>query len=217
LKHCDCGCCEGTRVTTPLTLSNRPGLSALSYRVGTYGDFFNSMKARLSSLDITSGTNDGSTPSQPDPLADLSTRDVSDPSIALLDAWAVTGEILTFYTERLANEGFLRTATDPASVAMLAKLTGTAPGTGVAASTLLAYSLQTGAANITIPAGTRAQNVPAQNQLAQTFETSDDLDARVERNNMQPRQTRPEAINIKTIASNEPVISPGHFHAVKTQ
>ena len=44
-----CGCCEGTEVLTPVTINNRPGLSALAYRVGTQARFFETMKARLSS------------------------------------------------------------------------------------------------------------------------------------------------------------------------
>ena len=43
------------------------------------------------------------------PLAGLTTRDPSDPSIALLDAWAVVADVLTFYQERIANEGYLPT------------------------------------------------------------------------------------------------------------
>ena len=41
----------------------------------------------------------------------LKTRDADDFSIALLDASAVMLDILTFYQERLANESYLRTAT----------------------------------------------------------------------------------------------------------
>ncbi len=50
----------------------------------------------------------------------LRTRDSSDFSIALLDAWALTLDILTFYQERFANEAFLRTAVDQRSVIELA-------------------------------------------------------------------------------------------------
>ena len=46
-----CDCCDGPRVLTPLPAYNRPGLSALRYRVGTHGTFFETMQARLSSVD----------------------------------------------------------------------------------------------------------------------------------------------------------------------
>ena len=51
----------------------------------------------------------------------LRTRDSTDFSIALLDAWAVALDILTFYQERFANEAFLRTAVDQRSVFELAR------------------------------------------------------------------------------------------------
>jgi hypothetical protein len=47
-----CGCCEGVKKLTPMTLANRPGLSALAYRAGTYSTFFGTMMARLSNLAI---------------------------------------------------------------------------------------------------------------------------------------------------------------------
>ena len=56
------------------------------------------MLARLSSADYPA-------------LRYLKTRDTDDFSIALLDASSVVLDILTFYQERLANESYLRTAT----------------------------------------------------------------------------------------------------------
>src|SRR5947209_6689849 len=44
-----CGCCAGIEVVTPQELINRPGLSAIAYRVGTHTTFLESMLARLSS------------------------------------------------------------------------------------------------------------------------------------------------------------------------
>ena len=38
-----CDCCEGTQVLTPVAIVNRPGLSALAYRVGTHARFFETM------------------------------------------------------------------------------------------------------------------------------------------------------------------------------
>src|SRR5271155_1994767 len=98
-----CNCCRGVSVLTPLNLANRPGLSALVYRIGTYSSFFETMKARLSSPDFALAT--GALP-----LAGLTTRDPSDSAVALLDAWAIVADVLTFYQERIVNEGYLRTA-----------------------------------------------------------------------------------------------------------
>ena len=61
-----CGCCAGIEVVTPQELINRPGLSAIAYRVGTHTTFLESMLARLSSAspivegDVQpAGTSDG--------------------------------------------------------------------------------------------------------------------------------------------------------------
>ena len=47
---CTCGCCEGVEKLTPMPTSNRPGLPALPYRVGTHATFLETMLARLSNL-----------------------------------------------------------------------------------------------------------------------------------------------------------------------
>ena len=106
-----CGCCAGTTVRTPGVVDNRPGLPAIAYRSGVHGDFVASMLAGLTRR------------SRPG-LAGLRTRDPDDPTIALLDAWAVACDVLTFYTERLANERYLRTARDRTSLQELGKLVG---------------------------------------------------------------------------------------------
>jgi hypothetical protein len=192
-----CGCCEGIRELTPETRLNRPGLSALRYRVGTHGSFLETMKARLSNLELTR-EDLGGTGNEGDrfrPLRDLTTRDESDPAIALLDAWAMVGDVLTFYQERFANEGFLITATERRSVLELARLIGYRLRPGVAASVFLAYTLEKDYA-VEIPAGARVQSVPGPGELPQSFETSDKLAARFEWNSLKPRVTRPQIITL---------------------
>ena len=44
----ECGCCAGIAAETPALLFNRPGLSAIAYRVGTHQTFRRSLQARLS-------------------------------------------------------------------------------------------------------------------------------------------------------------------------
>src|SRR5690349_4842706 len=135
----DCGCCEGTTAITPEGTANRPGLTALATRVGTHAAFLETMKARLSSSDFPA-------------LGGLTARNAYDPAIALLDAWATVADVLTFYQERIANEGYLRTATERRSILELGRLVGYALRPGVAASVYLAYTLDVGAA-VTIPVG----------------------------------------------------------------
>jgi predicted phage baseplate assembly protein len=190
-----CGCCEGIEVQTPPSTENRPGLPQLTYRVGTHGSFMQTMLARLSTMEVEVTDLNGQPLPSVRPLTSLSTRDTRDFSIALLDGWATVGDVLTFYDERIANEGFLRTATERRSVLELARLVGYTLRPGVAATVYLAYTLdenQTGAT--TIAAGTRAQSIPGPGETPQSFETSDDLVARPEWNSLNIRQTRPQNI-----------------------
>jgi hypothetical protein len=203
-----CGCCEPM---PPLTaIANRPGLPALAYRIGTYGVFFQRMLDEIH----TATAQGASGPARP--LAALTTRSPDDPVIALLDAWAVVADVLTFYQERIANEGFLRTALERRSILELARAIGYELSPGVAASAYLQFTVEaligtaanTGATRaagaagsgssafnsgiVSVPEGTQVQSVPAPGQLPQSFETSADLIARVDWNALTPRQTRPQ-------------------------
>ncbi|EIL97787.1 putative baseplate assembly protein [Rhodanobacter thiooxydans] len=186
-KHaCACGC--GAIAGTPLPLYNRPGLDSLSYRVGTYADFHATMQADLS---------DAALPA----LAGLRTREADDPAMALIDAWAVGADVLSFYTERIANEGYLRAATERRSVLELARLVDYRLRPGVAASVYLAYTVEKDSPPVTIPAGARAQSVPAPGEQMQGFETAEPLDARFEWNALKPRLTRPPDITPDNVAA----------------
>src|ERR1044072_2438088 len=163
-----CGCCEGIEKLTPADTANRPGLAALRYRVGTHGTFFETMKARLSNLAVEAPGADGQTLQTYYPLARLTTRDPGDPAIALLDSWAIVADVLTFYQERIANEGYLRTATERRSILELARLVGYTLRSGVASTVYLAYTLNEDRSvtppkptATTIPKGSRVQSVPA--------------------------------------------------------
>src|SRR5580692_7436210 len=180
---CTCCCCSGTSVQTPRGENNPPGLPAIAYRTGDWSTFKQSMLARLSSSDYPA-------------LAALKTRADDDFSIALLDASAVVLDILTFYQERLANESYLRTATQLYSLTQLSQLIGYQPSPGVSASTYLAFTLRAATGQpanpattaITIPAGTQVQSVPAQGQKPQYFQTSSDILAKPDWNAL-PVQT----------------------------
>jgi Baseplate J-like protein len=182
-SDCLCGCCSGISVQTPQLETNLPGLPAITYRAGTWATFKASMLARLSSTEYPA-------------LAGLKTRDDDDFTIALLDAASVLLDILTFYQERLANESFLRTATQLQSLTELVRLIGYQPAPGVAASTYLSFTLAapTGLPAdpamqaITIPKGTQVLSAPAQDQAPQTFETSTDILAKSDWNAL-PVQT----------------------------
>jgi hypothetical protein len=183
-----CGCCRGLAAETPATVLNRSGLSAIAYRVGTHAQFKRSMLAGLSTSERTA-------------LAGLRTRDDDDFSIALLDAWAMVADVLTFYQERLANESYLRTATERRSILELARLTGYQPSPGVAASVCLAFTVddaQGAPGEAVVDVGTKVQSVPGQNETAQTFETIESATVRAEWNEVKPATTRPTTVSADT-------------------
>ncbi|MGW8392251.1 putative baseplate assembly protein [Pseudoduganella sp. HUAS MS19] len=187
-----CGCCGATGTARPPARANRPGLDALSYRLGIHTTFLGSMLARLTGMRLTlpAGENGPS-----EPLKRLTTRDRADPAIALLDGWATVADVLTFYQERIANEAYLRTATERQSVADLARLVGYRLRPGVAASVHLAFTVADGFRG-ELPQGTRAQSVPGAGQLPQFFETDEKLEARDSWNALKPRLTRPQVISL---------------------
>lgn len=174
-----CGCFAGVTALTPALVENRPGLSAIAYRVGTHAQFKQTMLAALSD------------PAWP-ALRDLRTRDNDDFSIALLDAWATVADVLSFYQERFANEFYLRTATERRSLLELARLIGYELSPGVAASAYLAFTLDSAPgspAEVPIQPGTKVQSVPGPNEKPQTFETIEEITARLEWNAFAPQTT----------------------------
>jgi predicted phage baseplate assembly protein len=196
----DCGCCEGISAQTPVQISNRPGLQAIAYRIGTHARFKASMLAALSSSAQhwqLRGLSSEDAHAVVLALQGLRTRDDDDLGIALLDAWATVADILTFYQERIANESYLRTATERISLLELARLIGYELRPAVAASTYLAFTLEdaTGApAQTTIDVGVKVQSVPGPGQKPQTFETVEAIDARPEWNALTPQLTQPHSI-----------------------
>jgi hypothetical protein len=178
---CSCGCCTGIADLTPVRVVNRPGLREIAYRTGRYATFRQSMIAGLTRSDRPA-------------LADLRMRDPADFSIALIDAWAVTADVLTFYTERIANEHYLGTTTERRSVAGIVGLIGYRLGPGVAAQTALAFTLDTSPgspAAVPIAAGARVQTLPGPGELPQTFETVEDLVALADWNTPRALRTAP--------------------------
>ena len=213
-----CGCCEGITQETPQTIYNRPGLSAIAYRTGTYTTFYQTLLARISQ-------------SRQPSLRQLRSREPDDFTIALLDAFSVMGDVLTFYSERIANESYLGTATERRSVAWLANLVGYRMSPGVAADAYLAFTIDPNAGafgavintpqnpmlaqaftapqaapagpqsmpeqipSTIVPVGTQVQSIPGPGQLPQTFETVEQISARPEWNTISPLLVQPQSID----------------------
>lgn len=203
-----CGGGGGSEASTPEAITNRPGLEAIAYRVGTHASFFEALLARLSSLwlDVPSADGKGGT-HRINPLRNLTTRDPADPAIALLDGWAVVADVLSFYQERIANEGYLRTATERRSVVELAQLVGYRLRPGLASSVHLAFTVAAGFQG-NLPIGTRAQSLPGEGEKPQFFETGEPLFARDDWNLLKPSQTRPQVFTPpRTDKKGNPVVT----------
>jgi len=158
MKADTCGCCE-LPGSTPITAFNRPGLTAIVFRVGTYSSFRLSMLQRIARTQA---------------LAALQTRSDDDYAITLLDMWATVADVLAFYEERIANEGYLRTARLRDSILRMARLLDYQLRPGVAATTLLAFTLDKNA-SLRIPIGLRVQSVPADDEKPQINETLESI------------------------------------------
>ena len=186
-----CGCCVGVDASTPQAHPNRHGLSAVSYRIGAHAQFRESLIAGLSDSDF-------------EPLPSLLTRDDDDFTIGLIDAFACAADVLTFYQERIANESWLRTATERTSLQEMARLIGYRLRPGLAAETWLAFALEpprepppdapkdpgsfvTGIPTaLTLEAGLKVQSVPGPGEKPQTFETMETIAARPQWNAIRP-------------------------------
>ena len=186
-----CGCCDAA-LPRP-ELYNRPGLPTLAYRITIHPTALRRMLNALPTQPVP--------PDDPDnhrPLKTLSTRAGDDPAIALLDAWATVTDVLTFYQERIANEGFLRTATERGSVLELARAIGYELNPGVAASTFRAFTVvdAPGVPGVaSVPEGIKIQSIPGQDQLPQTFETVEAIETRADWNVLRPRLTTEQEID----------------------
>lgn len=101
----------------PQPIGNLPGLDTVSYRAD---DFTGFRRALLRALPGETAL---------DTWAPAS----GDLGLQVLEWWAYLADILTLYDERIANESYLRTATQADSLANLVALLGFQPAPGVAA------------------------------------------------------------------------------------
>ncbi|MDX1546321.1 MAG: putative baseplate assembly protein [Rhodothermales bacterium] len=218
-----CGCCDdGVEEAGHF---NAPGLPEIDYRIGTHPDFLARMTARIHAWEVLTCAEcterfagpdrldaildhiAKAHPTEPNPadlvvaerpLGALGTREPDDPAIALMDAWAVAADVVTFYQERIANESYLRTATERRSILELARAIGYELDPGVAAETFVAFVVddaEGAPAEAEVPAGTQILSIPAGgDERPQTFETDAALTAHRRRNALRPRLTHPHPL-----------------------
>jgi hypothetical protein len=127
----------------------------LSAGLGDYASFRARMLAMLPRVVIVPG--DGSSPSRP--LAPLDVSAPSDPTVALVSAYAALADVVSFYQDRILNEGFLSHAVEYASLALLGRSLGEGPAVYVSATTRLALFAQA-STTVTVPLGSAIQANP---------------------------------------------------------
>lgn len=157
--------------TTP-ELTNLPGLPQISFRAGDFNSFRTALLTPLVAAP-------GQPPAEVSLTAWNSGRGIdSDPSVidlaVMMTEWfAYLADILTFYNERIANEGYLRTAVRPSTPAALVNLLGYRPRPTIGATGYLGALLSpsvVGAQTITLPSGLEFQSKPGPGSAPQTFE-----------------------------------------------
>jgi hypothetical protein len=166
----------GNNHRKPAGVYNPPGLNVLAYRVGTYSSFKQSMLNNLRKCYN---------------LQRINFSKSDDFAIALIDAWATVCDVLTFYQERIANEGYLRTATERRSIIELSRAVGRELSPGVAANTFLAFEIEDNLdknEKKTIPAGTKVQSTPTQGKAPKIFETVEEIEVSPDWNQIKPHQ-----------------------------
>jgi hypothetical protein len=165
-------------------VENPPGQLSVAYRLAPYGQLREGMLRGISRDNIY--------------LRDLNTRDPADPTIALVDSWAVAGDVLGFYAERIANESWLKTATERRSIRSLARLIDYELCPGKSADTWLAFTLESAPGappEVVIPVGVKVNSIPGPGEVMVSFETIEEITARPSLNAMKPRMTRAQSLD----------------------
>ena len=81
--------------------------------------------------------------------------DPTDIGVALLETFAYLGDILSFYTDRMASEGFIGTASQRSSVLQIASMFGYTPTPSSSATVTLTITNNDSANTVTVPALTQ--------------------------------------------------------------
>ncbi|HYW16728.1 MAG TPA: putative baseplate assembly protein [Allosphingosinicella sp.] len=175
----------------PVRPDNRSNLPQIAYRIGTQPEFLARMRWRIPRQLVF----DSESQKDLKPLAALRARGTTDPTLALMDAFACSLDVLTFYSERVANEGYVGTALQRRSMIELARSIGYRLAPGVAASVQLAFTVEYADdpyRAVEVPSGVQAMSIPkAKGELPQIFETVEPILARAEWNAM-PARTEQE-------------------------
>lgn len=188
---------------TPVPIDNRPGLGEIAARVGTQSRFYGAMRRGLADADRPG-------------LSDLGARERGDITLGLLDAWAAVLDTLTFYGERVANEAYLRTATERRSLRDHARLIGYEPAPAKAAAVHLAFIAEANNAPeepLEFVEALQVRSIPRDGELPQLFETIEPLVAHHRWNALRPRLSEEQVLSAETttlrLAASAVAVRPG--------
>ena len=172
----------------------------ISAKLGDYAAFRAEMLALIPRVVVDAGG------TLTRPLARLDPGVPTDPTVAMVDAFAALADVVSFYQDRVLNEGYLATAVDYSSLTLMARSLGASPGAYVSATAEVALFAQPGAP-VTVARGTvlqasppkpaggasrpNAGAAPASAAAAPTFETAAAVVADPALNRLTPLQTKP--------------------------
>jgi hypothetical protein len=128
--------------------------SELSARLGDYSSFRDEMLDLIPRVVVNLGGR-----SESHPLSRLNLDVPTDPTLALVGAFAEVADILSFYQDRVLNEGYLSTAVEYRSLTLLGRGLGESPGTYIGATAELAVFAQPGDP-VVVPQGAPIQATP---------------------------------------------------------
>ncbi|WP_299009783.1 hypothetical protein [uncultured Shewanella sp.] len=180
-------------------------LRTLNARPGHFSDFVIDMKR--ATLDYRHP--DGKFKGQ-NPLAEVDLSDHGNFLNGLYHSWAAVLEVLSFYQEKIAQEGYLKTATESFSVEQLVAEIGYQRPHALSAKTWLAFTLSQDSQRLqyVIPKGTRAQNIPQGGQPI-TFETIETFVGKPDWNTLNLAQSE------SSVSSRSLLTSSSFCHVVK--
>jgi predicted phage baseplate assembly protein len=108
------------------------------------------------------------------PLRNWRAREGDDLGIMLLEMWAYVLDVLAFYDERIANEGYLQTAVRPVSLQELIALIGYLPRPAIGSEVTLALFAETGKGLVSVPIGTGFRSGAFAGEKPQIFEADEE-------------------------------------------
>jgi hypothetical protein len=127
----------------------------------------------------------------------------ADFGIALIEAFAYMGDLMSYYIDRNANESFIATATQRDSVVNIAQAYGYIPAGYRAANVTLTFSNSSTDTSVTIPAGTVVSGDVVTNDVVNTvyFTTVSDVVSNVADNNGTVTVIATEGQNVQRVSS----------------